>query len=316
MRMAECTGLALVNLVRVEKPSRWLTGTSKGWDMWYGSKALNFNYTLKKIWLSNMRVMTWARGFQRVARLQTDKDHVLEDSNPTIESNRDQNVIKEWTVILKEDKVKIRIIVTRETIGDLLLENKLFKMLRGRNTINSMGGIMCEVNVGLRAKIMVVAIVEVSFLRISAVNLIRLLACQTLWLIPNNKPKRIWEVLEHMVRSLMIFGVQIFTLTMGRQTLICKQQMDTFPCKISKWLNQLRILGGHHHLRIRVRLILKMSGFMDNSILPLASEVLPTQVAPKEGQRSMASTDQCRYLWSKKYWTRSFAWSSRLSYDH
>ena len=87
--------------------------------------------------------------------------------------------------------MKITIIVASITIGDLLLEDKLIKMLRGRNTINSVRGVMCEANVGLKVKIMVGAIAEVLILRISVVNLTRLLTCQTMWLISNIKFKRI-----------------------------------------------------------------------------------------------------------------------------
>ena len=89
----------------------------------------------------------------------------------------------------KEVKVKIIISMARRTIRDLLLEDMLIKMLKGRNIIYFMGGIMCKVKVGLKVKTMVVAIAEVTILWMSVVNLTRLLG-QTLWLIHNNKLKR------------------------------------------------------------------------------------------------------------------------------
>ena len=46
MHKAACAELALVTLVRVEKPLRWLNGTNKDFDTWYQSRVPIFELTL------------------------------------------------------------------------------------------------------------------------------------------------------------------------------------------------------------------------------------------------------------------------------
>ena len=95
----------------------------------------------------------------------------------------DKTRIKEWTVVhlKKSREVKGRFSMDRVTIGDLLLEDKLVRMWRGRSSILFVGGSMHKVNVGPRVKIMGVVIVGEIILRTIIVNLIRSLACPTRW---------------------------------------------------------------------------------------------------------------------------------------
>ena len=77
--------------------------------------------------------------------------------------------------------------MVRVTIGDLLLEVKVVKMWKERNSICFVEDDMHKVNVGPKDKVMLVVIVEETIIQTNVVNRIRLLVCLIWWPIHNNK---------------------------------------------------------------------------------------------------------------------------------
>ena len=89
----------------------------------------------------------------------------------------DKTVIKEETVVHlhKTNEVKDYLNMDMITIGDLFLEVKVVKTWRKWSFIHFVEDGMYKANVGLRDKVMVVAIVEETILHTNIVNRIRLL---------------------------------------------------------------------------------------------------------------------------------------------
>ena len=111
--------------------------------------------------------------------------------------------------------VRDKISMVRVVIGDLLLEDMLVRMWRGKSFIIFVGGGMHRVSVGPKVRVTGVEIVEEIIIQMSVANLTRSLGCLNLWPTHTNRRETICKVLGHREDFLMTLGRRIFIMTMG-----------------------------------------------------------------------------------------------------
>ena len=171
--------------------------------------------------------------------------------------------------------------MVKGTIDDLLLEYKLIRMLRGKSSITSVVGIISKVSVGRKTKIKVLAIVEVHILRINVVIMIRLLVCQNLVANPQQQAQDNMRGARPQGKGINDLRPPNLYYDQGnaRQNFHPPNELQT----TNEYINVQRVQVAqppkdpdpYNSQDVR---------FVDSSTIPLASEVLPTHVAPTNGQ--------------------------------